>query len=84
MNENKKKHVNTTAKYSALAAWLLQRELGIAFLVPIGLVLACFAITLILGKLGRKRQGIWMKGTKLEVRMYCTLSWMFLLHIPDL
>lgn len=52
----------------ALAAWLLQRQLGLAFLVPIGVVLVCFCISLNMGKLSGPRQKVWMQATQQRVQ----------------
>ncbi|KAF2673292.1 ABC transporter [Microthyrium microscopicum] len=51
----------------ALAAWLLQRQLGIAFLVPIGVVLLCFIGTLVIGRLTPKYNRNWVTATQRRV-----------------
>jgi ATP-binding cassette subfamily C (CFTR/MRP) protein 1 len=50
-----------------LAAWLLQRQIGIAFLVPLGYVALCVGLSLTLGNLSVPRQGDWMKATQKRV-----------------
>jgi ATP-binding cassette subfamily C (CFTR/MRP) protein 1 len=51
----------------ALAAWLLQREIGIAFLIPLAVVVLCVLVTMKLGKFAGKRQGDWIKATQRRV-----------------
>jgi ATP-binding cassette subfamily C (CFTR/MRP) protein 1 len=51
----------------ALAAWLLQRQLGIAFLVPVGVVFLSFIGTLLLGRYGPRYNRAWVAATQLRV-----------------
>jgi ATP-binding cassette subfamily C (CFTR/MRP) protein 1 len=50
-----------------LAAWLLQRQIGIAFLVPLAYVALCVVMSLTFGKFSVQRQGEWMRATQKRV-----------------
>lgn len=52
---------------AGLASWLLERELGLAFLAPIIVVILCVIISYLLGKITGKRQGAWMKKIQKRV-----------------
>lgn len=47
----------------ALAAWLLETQLGAAFVAPIVVVLICIACTTVVAKGAASRQGEWTKRT---------------------
>ena len=51
----------------ALAAWLLERQIGIAFLVPVGIVLLCFIGSLLVGKFAPKYNRAWVAATQRRV-----------------
>lgn len=53
----------------ALAAWLLQRQLGAAFVAPIIVVLICVAGTVGVGRFSGRRQGEWTQRTENRVKM---------------
>ncbi|KAL0930703.1 ABC transporter [Colletotrichum truncatum] len=44
----------------ALACWLLQRQIGVAFVAPIMVVVFCTAASMVVAKLTGKRQTLWM------------------------
>ncbi|OLN95500.1 Multidrug resistance-associated protein 1-like protein 4 [Colletotrichum chlorophyti] len=48
----------------AVASWLLQRQLGIAFLAPIILVLVCVFSTITLGRIAGRWQRPWIESTQ--------------------
>ncbi len=50
-----------------LASWLLKRELGLAFLAPIVVVILCIVASALLGKITSKRQAWWMTKTQKRV-----------------
>lgn len=52
---------------AGLASWLLKRELGLAFLAPIIVVILCVMLSFILGKVTGKRNRAWMKKTQKRV-----------------
>jgi ATP-binding cassette subfamily C (CFTR/MRP) protein 1 len=51
----------------ALAAWLLERQLGIAFLLPVGVVSLCFIGSISLGKYMPKYNKAWVAATQHRV-----------------
>jgi ABC-type multidrug transport system fused ATPase/permease subunit len=51
----------------ALAAWLLEREIGAAFVAPIVVVAICIACTTVVAKGADSRQGEWTKKTQNRV-----------------
>lgn len=51
----------------ALAAWLLERQLGAAFVAPIVVVVICIACTTVVAKGAASRQGEWTKKTQTRV-----------------
>lgn len=51
----------------ALAAWLLERQLGAAFVAPIVVVVICIACTTVVAKGAASRQGEWTKKTQNRV-----------------
>jgi ABC-type multidrug transport system fused ATPase/permease subunit len=51
----------------ALAAWLLERQIGAAFVAPIFVVLICIACTTVVAKGAASRQGEWTKKTQNRV-----------------
>nr|XP_036577471.1 ABC multidrug transporter [Colletotrichum truncatum]KAF6784469.1 ABC multidrug transporter [Colletotrichum truncatum] len=51
----------------AIACWLLQRQIGAAFLAPIGLIAACAAAALLLSKFIIQRQIVWMQAIEKRV-----------------
>lgn len=51
----------------ALAAWLLETQLGAAFVAPIVVVLICIACTTVVAKGAASRQGEWTKKTQNRV-----------------
>ncbi len=53
----------------AIAAWLLQRQLGTAFVAPIVVVLICAAASFGVGKFTGKRMGFWMSSVQSRVGM---------------
>ncbi|PSR78566.1 hypothetical protein BD289DRAFT_118215 [Coniella lustricola] len=57
---------------SALASYLLYRELGIAFIAPILTVAACTAVTFFVATFTGKRQKLWME--KIQVRVGMTAN----------
>lgn len=52
---------------AGLANWLLERELGFAFLAPIVVVVLCVTVSFLLDKITGKRQGAWMKKIQKRV-----------------
>ena len=52
---------------AGLASWLLERELGLAFLPPIVVVILCVVASALLGKITGKRQAWWMKKIQKRV-----------------
>jgi ATP-binding cassette subfamily C (CFTR/MRP) protein 1 len=50
-----------------LAAWLLERQLGVSFLVPVGIIGLCVLGTIKLGKIAGPLQAAWMKTTEKRV-----------------
>ena len=57
---------------AGLASWLLETELGFAFLAPIVVVIICVTVSLLFGKITGKRQGAWMK--KIQKRVSFTAN----------
>ncbi|GME48797.1 abc transporter [Neofusicoccum parvum] len=51
----------------ALAAWLLRRQLGLAFLAPLAAVLLCFAGSLVLSRRAVRCQAAWMARVQRRV-----------------
>lgn len=51
----------------ALAAWLLERKLGAAFVAPIVVVVTCIACTTVVAKGAASRQGEWTEKTQNRV-----------------
>lgn len=64
----------------ALAAWLLQRQLGLAFLAPLVVVLLCFAGSFALSRRAARYQSAWM--ARVQARIGVTSA--VLAHIKDL
>lgn len=50
-----------------LAAWLLYRQIGVAFSAPLGYMALCVALSISLGRFSLRRQGDWMKATQNRV-----------------
>ena len=57
---------------AGLASWLLERELGLAFLAPIAVVILCIIASALLGKITGKRQACWME--KIQKRVGVTAN----------
>lgn len=55
-----------------MASWLLYRQIGVAFIAPILVILACTGLTLIIARFADKRQGTWM--SLLQKRVALTSS----------
>ena len=53
----------------ALASWLLERQLGVAFVAPIGVVLLCAGLTAFTSRYASKRQKAWMDRIQKRVGM---------------
>ncbi|KJK76845.1 hypothetical protein H634G_07887 [Metarhizium anisopliae BRIP 53293] len=53
----------------ALAAWLLQRQIGTAFVTPIVIVGICVGLTVAVGKFAAKYQGDWSQKTQDRVKL---------------
>ncbi|KFG82056.1 putative ABC multidrug transporter [Metarhizium anisopliae] len=53
----------------ALAAWLLQRQIGTAFVTPIVIVGICIGLTVAVGKFAAKYQGDWSQKTQDRVKL---------------
>lgn len=51
----------------ALAAWLLQRKIGAAFLIALAVVMVCGLTSVALGKYAGERQKLWMEATQTRV-----------------
>ena len=51
----------------ALATWLLQRQLGLAFLAPLVVVLFCFAASFVLSRRAVPYQTAWMKRVQARI-----------------
>lgn len=69
----------------SLAAWMLYNQLGIVFVVPIGLVLACFTGLGILMNFAGDSQRAWMAGVQKRVGLTATvISYMKNLKISGL
>jgi ABC-type multidrug transport system fused ATPase/permease subunit len=51
----------------AIAAWLLESRIGVAFLVPFSIVVFCFAVSWTVGRMGQKFQGTLMRATQTRV-----------------
>ncbi|KAK5658121.1 hypothetical protein OQA88_2677 [Cercophora sp. LCS_1] len=52
---------------TAIAAWLLQRQIGVAFVAPLAVVLICAGLAFAMSHLSAKRQGEWM--TRIQDRV---------------
>lgn len=53
----------------ALASWLLERQLGVAFVAPIGVVLLCSVLTAFISRYASTRQKAWMDKIQKRVGM---------------
>lgn len=53
-----------------LAAWLLQRQIGTAFVTPIIIVGICIGLTVAVGKFAAKYQGDWSQKTQDRVKLH--------------
>ncbi|KAF4816934.1 ABC transporter FUM19 [Colletotrichum siamense] len=51
----------------AIACWLLERQIGAAFVSPIILVIICFAIAAVIAGVSASRQAVWMKAIQKRV-----------------
>ncbi|KAH6972083.1 ABC transporter [Ilyonectria sp. MPI-CAGE-AT-0026] len=51
----------------AVGCWLLQRELGTAFISPVVVIVLCVAVTLVIAGLSGKRQSRWMSRIQTRV-----------------
>ncbi|KAK1640158.1 ATPase-like protein [Colletotrichum phormii] len=51
----------------ALACWLLQRQIGAAFVAPVTVVIVCAAASMVTAKFTGKRQTLWMESIQQRV-----------------